>query len=124
MLIPAHNEEKVITYTIEAMMLLEYPRDRLDILVINDGSSDATAPLARQAGALVIHHAKSKGKGAALQSGCRNARELGFAWALTLDGDGQHAPKDIPAAYHEDLLAAIMPNVEQIAERIEAVLGA
>jgi len=47
-LIPAHNEEKVIGYTLDAMKLLEYPRDRLDILVVNDGSSDATAEIVRR----------------------------------------------------------------------------
>ncbi len=50
-LIPAHNEEKVIAATVEAMLHLEYPRDKLDILVINDGSSDAT-------GAIVSSYAK------------------------------------------------------------------
>ena len=44
-LIPAHNEEKVISYTIEAMLKLEYPPDKLDILIINDGSSDSTAEI-------------------------------------------------------------------------------
>lgn len=44
-LIPAHNEEKVISYTIEAMLQLDYPKDKLDILVINDGSSDRTAEI-------------------------------------------------------------------------------
>jgi cellulose synthase/poly-beta-1,6-N-acetylglucosamine synthase-like glycosyltransferase len=41
-LIPAHNEEKVISYTIEAMLAMEYPKDKLTIMVINDGSKDAT----------------------------------------------------------------------------------
>ncbi|HTO95317.1 MAG TPA: glycosyltransferase [Bacteroidota bacterium] len=41
-LIPAHNEEKVIGATIEAMLRMEYPRDRLSVVVINDGSTDAT----------------------------------------------------------------------------------
>jgi len=41
-LIPAHNEEKVIGPTIEAMLRLKYPRDKLQILIINDGSTDAT----------------------------------------------------------------------------------
>ncbi|MGA2624593.1 MAG: glycosyltransferase [Bacteroidota bacterium] len=45
-LIPAHNEEKVIGNTLEAMVNLEYPPDRLDILIINDGSSDSTAEIA------------------------------------------------------------------------------
>jgi len=44
-LIPAHNEEKVIGYTVEAMLKLDYPHDMLDILVINDGSSDRTADI-------------------------------------------------------------------------------
>jgi cellulose synthase/poly-beta-1,6-N-acetylglucosamine synthase-like glycosyltransferase len=44
-LIPAHNEAKVIAYTVEAMTKLDYPHDKLDILVINDGSSDDTASL-------------------------------------------------------------------------------
>jgi cellulose synthase/poly-beta-1,6-N-acetylglucosamine synthase-like glycosyltransferase len=47
-LIPAHNEEKVISYTVEAMMKLDYPNDKLDILVINDGSSDATAEIVQR----------------------------------------------------------------------------
>ncbi|MCE1188104.1 MAG: glycosyltransferase [Ignavibacteria bacterium] len=41
-LIPAHNEEKVIAATVEAMLKLEYPKDKLEIIVINDGSSDST----------------------------------------------------------------------------------
>jgi len=45
LLIPAHNEEKVIGNTLEAMVNLEYPPDRLDILIINDGSSDSTAEI-------------------------------------------------------------------------------
>ncbi len=47
-LIPAHNEEKVIHYTLNAMTKLEYPSDRLDILVINDGSSDGTASIVHE----------------------------------------------------------------------------
>jgi len=47
-LIPAHNEEKVIRYTVEAMMNLEYPKDKLDILVINDGSTDNTASIVQK----------------------------------------------------------------------------
>lgn len=46
-LIPAHNEEKVIAHTIEAMLRLEYPKDRLKVLVINDGSTDATREIIR-----------------------------------------------------------------------------
>ena len=67
------------------------------VLVVDDGSTDATGAEARAAGAEVIHHPQPRGKGAALLAGWQWALEQGFAWALTLDGDGQHAPEDIPA---------------------------
>jgi cellulose synthase/poly-beta-1,6-N-acetylglucosamine synthase-like glycosyltransferase len=51
-LIPAHNEEKVIRATVEAMTRLEYPRDRLRIVVINDGSSDRTRDIVLEMAAL------------------------------------------------------------------------
>src|SRR5713101_8697652 len=54
-LIPAHNEEKVIARTVEAMLNIDYPRERLDILVINDGSSDAT-------GRIVSRYAQRDGR--------------------------------------------------------------
>src|SRR2546425_2938136 len=44
-LIPAHNEEKVIARTLESMLRMDYPRDRLEILIINDGSSDSTGEI-------------------------------------------------------------------------------
>jgi cellulose synthase/poly-beta-1,6-N-acetylglucosamine synthase-like glycosyltransferase len=47
-LIPARNEEKVIGYTIEAMLRLEYPPDKIDILVINDGSTDKTKEIVQE----------------------------------------------------------------------------
>jgi glycosyltransferase involved in cell wall biosynthesis len=44
----------------------------------------------------VVRHPINKGKGAALRTGLEQARHLGFGWALIMDGDGQHAPSDIP----------------------------
>jgi glycosyltransferase involved in cell wall biosynthesis len=67
------------------------------VIVIDDGSTDNTAELAHRAGALVLQRAHSGGKGSALTLGFRHARELGYRWAVTLDGDGQHAAADIPA---------------------------
>jgi glycosyltransferase involved in cell wall biosynthesis len=66
------------------------------ILVIDDGSSDTTANVARDAGAEVLRHDRPLGKGAALRAGWSHALHQGFGWALCLDGDGQHAPSDIP----------------------------
>lgn len=66
------------------------------VWVVDDGSTDATAAQARWAGAKVLSHGRNAGKGAALKTGLSQARRQGFAWAVTLDGDGQHAPEDVP----------------------------
>src|SRR2546426_210041 len=66
------------------------------VIVVDDGSTDQTAALAERAGAEVIHLEQNCGKGAALSAGWRRAFERGFKWALTMDGDGQHSPSDIP----------------------------
>jgi glycosyltransferase involved in cell wall biosynthesis len=67
-----------------------------DVFVIDDGSSDDTGAVARNAGAEVLRHRTPRGKGAALQTGWERARRCGFKWALTMDGDGQHSCADIP----------------------------
>lgn len=69
------------------------------IVVVDDGSSDGTAEAARAAGARVIRHPRNRGKGAALASGCRYALARRQRWALCLDGDGQHDPREIPAFF-------------------------
>lgn len=67
------------------------------VFLVDDGSTDDTGWLAERAGAKVLRHARPLGKGAALQTGWRRAREHGFKWGLTMDGDGQHSPADIPS---------------------------
>ena len=70
------------------------------VIVVDDGSVDDTAQSAKSAGAWVLRHPHPRGKGAALKTGLREAQRLGFRQALLLDGDGQHAPGDIPAFFH------------------------
>lgn len=70
------------------------------IFVVNDGSVDGTAWIAKEAGAIVLNHETTFGKGRALKTGWNHAHQKGFRWALTLDGDGQHSPEDIPSFFH------------------------
>ena len=75
-------------------------RDHLPtVLVVDDGSTDDTAAQASAAGATVIRNTENRGKGSALRIGLNHARAQRFAWALTLDGDGQHASDDIPSFF-------------------------
>ncbi len=66
------------------------------VLVIDDGSSDATAELALRAGAEVIRHSLNRGKGAALATAFTSLFGRGFEQVVTLDADGQHLPEEIP----------------------------
>jgi glycosyltransferase involved in cell wall biosynthesis len=70
------------------------------VFVVDDGSTDSTPTLARNAGAIVLNHRSSEGKGAALATGWREALARGFKWGFALDGDGQHSPEDMPAFFN------------------------
>ena len=90
--IPCFNESASITALVAAVR-----RQLPSVLVVDDGSTDDTAGRARAAGAVVVRHELNLGKGAALKTGLSRALKLGCEWAVTLDGDGQHAPEDLPA---------------------------
>jgi glycosyltransferase involved in cell wall biosynthesis len=90
--IPCFNEARTIAPLVAAV------RQYLPlVMVVDDGSTDDTAALARDAGAMLVSHRRNLGKGAALRTGLSLAWKQGFEWALTLDGDGQHAPGDLPS---------------------------
>jgi len=65
------------------------------VIVIDDGSSDDTANVAKAQGAILVSLPQNQGKGLALRAGCNLATTLGFKWVLTMDGDGQHGPESI-----------------------------
>lgn len=88
--LPAKNEAQAIGHTVSAIAAA-YPS--ADIVVVNDGSTDDTAAQAERAGARVVHHVYSKGNGAAIKTG---AREAHGDLIVFMDADGQHDPADIP----------------------------
>lgn len=90
-LIPALNAEESIGAVIRDCKAVN-----ADVVVIDDGSMDRTAAIAREAGAQVVTHPVNRGKGAALKTGFAYAREHGFDAVITLDADGQHLPREIP----------------------------
>lgn len=71
--------------------------EHLPVLVVDDGSEDATSDVARAAGAEVLRHPEGRGKGQALVTGFRAALARQAAAVVTLDADGQHDPAEIPA---------------------------
>jgi glycosyltransferase involved in cell wall biosynthesis len=66
------------------------------VIVVNDGSCDNTGDIAAHSGATVLRHRANQGKGACLMEGMRAAMAEGAARVVTLDGDGQHCPEDLP----------------------------
>ncbi|AXQ20979.1 glycosyltransferase family 2 protein [Acinetobacter wuhouensis] len=88
--LPAKNEAGAISDTIAKIQVLNIAKE---ILVVNDGSTDSTKEIAEQAGAKVISHPYSKGNGAAIKTGARNATGDVIVF---MDADGQHDPQDIP----------------------------
>lgn len=94
-LIPAFNESAVIGDLIRKIREVGLPIE-YEILVIDDGSSDGTADVARAAGARVVSLIRNLGYGYALKTGYLVALERGVDIVVQLDGDGQHAPESIP----------------------------
>lgn len=91
-IMPAWNEEEAIGATIAD---LRAKAPWVDLVVINDGSKDSTARVARQAGAFVIDLPYNMGVGAAMRTGYRYARRMDYDIAMQMDSDGQHPPEFI-----------------------------
>lgn len=89
--IPAYNAEKAIGKVVKQS--LEYVDE---VIVCDDGSTDNTAKVAAENGANVVSHKKNLGYGAALITMFEHARKDDADIMITLDGDGQHDPKEIP----------------------------
>ncbi len=89
--IAAFNEAQKIGVVVRGLRR-EYPH----VVVVDDGSSDQTGALAKEAGAVVLRHVFNRGQGAALRTGLDYALSKGAEYVVTFDGDGQHRAEDIP----------------------------
>ncbi len=107
--VPAKNEAATIAALVTELgrRLRELEGLEFEIIVVDDGSSDATGALAAQCGARVVRHAQSLGNGAAVKRGMRAAQK---EWILLMDADGQHPPEVvrslIEAAEDHDMVVA------------------
>lgn len=90
--IPAYNEDRFV-----GSVVLKTRGYVDEVVVVDDGSIDETAQIARNAGAYVIPHLENRGKAAALRTGFKYACSNGATVIVMLDGDGQHDPASIPA---------------------------
>ncbi len=91
-IVPVYNEEDLVAASLARVLAAPLPPGMTsEIIVVDDGSSDATGARAAAAGARVIRHPYNKGNGAAVKSGIRQATG---AFVLIIDADGQHPPGD------------------------------
>jgi len=105
-IIPAYNAEKTVGHVVKGALAL-----LAAVIVADDGSTDATAQVAEDAGALVIRVPVNRGKGHCLRLLFAEARKRGFDAVIALDSDGQHDPADIPRfldAHRDDPGAVIV----------------
>jgi glycosyltransferase involved in cell wall biosynthesis len=91
-IVPALNEEHTIPYLIDELRAFDAG---LDVVVVDDGSTDRTAEIARAKGVHVLRLPFNLGIGGAVQTGFRFAFENGYDIAVRVDGDGQHDPAQL-----------------------------
>ena len=92
-IMPAYNEEANIGKTLS--QIPHNITDKLDIIVIDDGSRDKTCEIAEQYGTIIIHHSTNRGNGAAIQTGLDYCKEKEHDIVIIIDADGQHEPRYI-----------------------------
>jgi 1,2-diacylglycerol 3-beta-glucosyltransferase len=116
-IVPAHNEEAGIARTVASLLALDWPTDQFRVLVVADNCGDATASVARGAGAKVLerHDLALRGKGYALSYAFAQSIEDGFATAVVV--------VDADAAVSPNLLEAFAVRIERGAQAVQALYG-
>ena len=107
-IVPVFNEGEVIIEVIKEIRKAGYK----NIVVVDDGSADNTYEKAKRANVVVLRHKINRGKGAAVKTGLEAAKIMGAEIVVTMDGDGQHNPRDLGSL------------IKKIKEGYEVALGA
>lgn len=112
-MIPAYNEEATIGSVIDEVKSVTSKQNIFyELIVVDDGSNDKTAVIAKMHGAKVIEHPYNKGYGASLKTGAKNANG---EYVMYIDADGQHNPQNIPLLLKEmskyDMVVASRQNI-------------
>ncbi len=98
---PAHNEEESIGEVIKRVPRSFHPLVEVEVLVINDGSTDSTVNVAKKAGAdHIISFDTNQGLGAAVREGLKSSVRLGAQIGVMIDADGEYPPEQIPDLLH------------------------
>ena len=118
--IPAFNEERTLK-----KVLLSLSHFDVDIIVVNDGSSDKTHLIAEQAGVNILDNKINLGYDKSLEKGLFYGLEKGYEYAITMDADGQHPPEDIDKfidLFNEgyELVIGIRGKLQRLSEYIFA----
>lgn len=121
-IIPALNEAGTIEGVVEC--ICQYGQ----AIVVDDGSMDSTAEIARNAGAIVLSHAINKGYDEALNTGFNYAAEMGYDYIVTIDADGQHNPEQLAEIISllkegNDLVLCVRDRFARISETILALFA-
>lgn len=143
-ILPALNEAVTIQAVIGRIPRAIPGIDSVEVLVVDDGSTDDTAALSRAAGASVISHGRNRGVGAAMQTGLDEAVRREVSFAVNIDSDGQFAPEDIPtllqplidgktdfataSRFKDPKLVPVMPTVKRfgnwgMARMVSSIVG-
>lgn len=109
LVIPAYNEEENMGNVIGSLKRLNSP---FDFVIIDDGSTDETANIARECGAIVVSHPTNLGYSSTIQTGFKYAELKNYPYVIFFDGDGQHDP-----AYINNMMEAIT------SENVDVVIG-
>jgi glycosyltransferase involved in cell wall biosynthesis len=95
-IVPAKDEEATVGELLDRVARVRVPGHELSPILVDDGSTDRTAEVARDRGATVVRHAENRGLGAAVRTGLRAAVEAGASAVAYLDADLEYYPEDIP----------------------------